>query len=75
MNPPNGLDTGPHVKVTLDVIYRQLLEIESKVADLPTDVADHEARIRTLEKTTWAMSGIAGVVGSVLTFIVAEVLR
>ena len=63
-----------HVKVTLDVIYRELLDVKATVADLPNDVADHEARIRVIEKTIWAASGISGVVGGVLVALIGAML-
>ena len=42
----------PFVKVTLDVIYQKLLDVDQKVNPVPEIVKDHEARIRKLEIQT-----------------------
>lgn len=52
---------GPSVKVTLRTIYDKLLDVERKVDPLPAQVADHETRLRLLERSTWMLSGVKGV--------------
>lgn len=67
-------DTGstPHVKITLADIWHELQLVRAEVADmkaanhtadLRADVADHEARIRSLEKWVWRAAGLAAAVG------------
>lgn len=53
----------PVVKVTLPVIYEKLLEVDKKVDPIPSIVADHESRIRALERQVWIWLGASGVVG------------
>jgi hypothetical protein len=45
-------DSPPFVKVTLDVIYQKLLDVDQKVNPVPEIVKDHEGRIRKLEIQT-----------------------
>ena len=55
---------GPHVKVTLDVIYDTLLTMQAQVAPLPARVDDHEVRIRAIEKYLWIWIGASGLAGA-----------
>lgn len=57
----------PVVKVTLDDIYRELLDIGKKVDGMEgqkESIADHEQRIRGLEKWIWRASGLAALGGA-----------
>jgi len=42
----------PVVKVTLDVIFAELIDLKLKLITIPEQVADHETRIRAGEKLT-----------------------
>ena len=42
-------DDQPYVKVTLDVIYNKLLEVDKKVDPVPEIVKDQGVRLRKLE--------------------------
>lgn len=59
-------DNEPHVKVTLSTIYdiqqehgKVLVEIKDTLKDLVDESADHEVRIRTLERKVWTAAGWA----------------
>lgn len=66
------------VRVTQAVIYETLMELKTQVAILndkipheiektDKEIADHEARIRRLERQVWIASGAAAVTASTLT--------
>ncbi len=66
------------VRVTQTVIYETLMELKTQVAILndripseiektDREIADHEVRIRRLEKQVWIASGAAAVASSALT--------
>ena len=66
------------VRVTQAVIYETLMELKTQVAILndripseiektDKEIADHEARIRRLERQVWIASGAAAVASSALT--------
>lgn len=57
---------GPAVKVSLRTIYEKLLDVERKLDPLPAQVADHEVRIRLLEKSTAMLAGARGLVALVV---------
>lgn len=88
MTPPNRGDDNTAamagavagVTVSLDVIYRLVLEIGGDVRDIKNTVQklstgqdDHENRIRALEKRVWTAAGtasaVAGSLGATLTFL------
>lgn len=49
----------PGVTVTLDAIYREVLETKALVAPLPNQVTDHESRLRLLEAFKNKAAGVA----------------
>jgi hypothetical protein len=57
-------DNEPVVRVTLTAIYNKLLDVEDAVDPLPTKVADHEVRLRAIERYLWIWIGASGVVGA-----------
>jgi hypothetical protein len=57
-------DEEPVVRVTLTTIYNKLLEVEDKVDPLPQRVADHEVRLRAIEKYLWIWIGAAAALGA-----------
>jgi len=69
---------GPAI-ITLREVYDLVLEVRSEVTLLKTtemkaDVADHETRIRALEKWIWRASGIAATIGAVGGAAAAEII-
>lgn len=59
---------GPAI-ITLREVYDLVLDVRSEVSllkttELKADVADHETRIRALEKWIWRASGIAAAIGA-----------
>ncbi|GAA1147837.1 hypothetical protein GCM10009651_35710 [Microbacterium natoriense] len=75
-----GEDSAPYVKVSLDLIYTELMAVKADVAEMKAAstaaiVADHEGRIRTLEKWVWGASGIAAVGGAGLSQLITALMR
>ena len=73
----NAPSEGPAV-ITLREVYDLVLEVRSEVTllkstELKSDVADHETRIRALERWIWRASGIAAAIGAAGGYIVTEV--
>lgn len=63
----NQTDPTPVVKVTLNDIYATVQRVEKKVDAMEgqkEDIADHEERIRSLEKWIWRASGLAALGGA-----------
>lgn len=74
-------DEAPHVKVTLDDIYAividtrdTLVSTTDELKELNKDNADHESRIRALEKRVWIAAAVGMVGGAGLPEIVGRVL-
>lgn len=65
-------DGPPYVKVTLDVIYQKLLDVDKKVDPVPEIVKDHEGRLRKLEIQT-AVQWVA--FGLLIATVGAQVIR
>lgn len=73
-------DSGPYVKVSLDLIYTELMAVKADVAEMKAAstaaiVADHEGRIRTLEKWVWGAAGIAAVGGAGLGQLITALMN
>lgn len=54
----------PVVKVTLTTIYDQLLRLTERIGPVPGQVADHEVRIRAIERYLWIWIGASGILGA-----------
>lgn len=57
----------PSTQITLREVYDLCLETSKLVATLVAvgpKVDDHEARIRTLERTRWALAGVCTALGA-----------
>jgi len=67
---PAGPDSGS-VYITTTEMYRELRQVHDEVKGLRSDLktlmddrADHEDRIRALERRVWTASGAATVIGA-----------
>src|SRR5690606_37322719 len=72
-------DGQPFVKVTLDTIYFMVSEVREEVRQLRSDMNDlvnqsaaHEERSRSLERTVWALSGIAAIHSGIVSTAVSN---
>ncbi len=66
--------------VTLREVYDLVLSVKQEVAGqnvrgIVSDVNDHEARIRSLEKWVWRASGFAVLGGAGLSLLVQDLLK
>ena len=67
-------DESPVVAVSLVQIYEKLVDIDKKFDPVPATIADHENRLRTLEKHMWVWVGAAslgsGGIGALITHLI-----
>lgn len=52
----------PHTQVTAELIYRELVDLKADVKVMRhelTQIADHESRLRELEKARWPLPTLA----------------
>lgn len=84
------MNTDPGVHVTTAQIYSKLLEMELELKGLPAKVEDHEARIRilegrpvsadhelrirSLEKSRWLAAGFAAAIGGSAGGVLSQLL-
>ena len=72
------------VRVTQAVIYETLMQLKTEVAILndkipseiektDKEIADHEARIRKLERMIWVAAGAAAAGGSAMTTFISNI--
>lgn len=71
-----------NAEITLREVYDLMVEVRDDVTslkavmtDTKTDVADHESRIRILEKLVWKVAGAATILGAVIGFGVDKLLN
>lgn len=62
--------TEPFVKVSLDAIYAVVIETKQTLTEIvghldttKSEVADHESRLRAVERRLWMMAGAGGLLG------------
>lgn len=71
------------VRITQAVIYETLMQLKTEVAILndkipveiqktDAEIADHEGRIRRLERLVWVATGAAAAAGSALTSVLSR---
>lgn len=67
------------VKITPERIYEVVMEtrdavrgLDSSLIETAKDLVDHETRLRSMERKVWGFSGVAGIVGSVLTLFISN---
>ena len=72
------------VRITQAVIYETLMQLKTEVAILndkipseiektDREIADHEARIRKLERMIWIATGTAAAGGSAITSFISNI--
>ncbi|MEV0698223.1 hypothetical protein AB0I53_09925 [Saccharopolyspora sp. NPDC050389] len=73
MPPP---DSG--VTITLSQMYGEMQAMHGEVREMRTElraglatVSDHETRLRTLERKVWAAAGASGILGAIITALLA----
>ncbi len=48
----------PHMPITMEMIYAQLMVINVKLDQATSGVADHELRLRSLERSRWPLTSV-----------------
>lgn len=61
--------------ITLREVYDLVLELKTEMSTTPTQLRDHEDRIRDLERKVWSYSGISAVAAVVLSQVVTALLK
>ncbi|MGI8308131.1 hypothetical protein [Saccharopolyspora hattusasensis] len=74
--PMTPADNG--VTITLSQMYGEMQAMHGEVREMRTElraglatVSDHETRLRTLERKVWAAAGASGVLGAIITALLA----
>jgi len=69
-----SMDIGPQeepvARITLTTIYTEVV----KLTGIPSQVSDHEVRIRAIEKYLWIWIGAAGGAGAGITQLVNSLI-
>lgn len=63
------------MKITNVMIYAKLMEVNENQIAMRVELnqmADHEARIRFIERKLWLIMGGSGVVASILTVVISK---
>lgn len=64
-----------HAVITLREVYDAVVGLKEELNGLPTVTADHEQRLRDLERKVWSFSGIAAIVGAALSQTITLLLK
>jgi hypothetical protein len=65
------------MKITNVMIYAKLMEVNENQIAMRVELnqmADHDLRIRELEKKMWLITGGSGIVASILTVVISKVI-
>lgn len=62
-------------QITLREVYDLVLELKTEMSPTPSQLRDHEDRIRDLERKVWSYSGISAVAAVVLSQFVTALLK
>jgi hypothetical protein len=62
-------------QITLREVYDLVLELKTEMSPTPSQLRDHEDRIRDLERKVWSYSGISAVAAVVLSQVVTALLK
>jgi hypothetical protein len=55
-----------HAIITIRKVYNAVVELKQELNGVPKIMADHEERLRDLERRVWSFSGIAAILGAAL---------
>ena len=61
--------------ITLREVYDLVLELKPEMSPTPTQLRDHEDRIRDLERKVWSYSGLSAIAAVVLSQVVTALLK
>lgn len=61
--------------ITLREVYDAVVGLKVDLDGIPKIAADHENRIRDLERKVWSYSSLAAIVGAVLAQVVSFLLK
>ena len=62
-------------QITLREVYDLVLELKTEMSPTPSQLRDHEDRIRDLERKVWSYSGISAIAAVVLSQVVTALLK
>lgn len=62
-------------EITLREVYDAVIELKYELAHTPKQVDDHEKRIRSLERLTWSLSGVATLLGAGLSQLITALTK
>ena len=68
-------DNQTHAIITLREVYDVVVQLKEELNGVPRITADHEERIRDLERKVWSFAGIAAVAGAGLAQLISYLLR
>lgn len=61
--------------ITLREVYDAVVGLKEELNGVPRITADHEERLRDLERKVWSFSGIAAVLGALLGQVISFLLK
>lgn len=61
--------------ITLREVYDAVVGLKEELNGVPTITADHETRIRDLERKVWSYSSLAAIAGAALAQLVTYLLK
>ena len=69
-------DPQTHAVITLREVYDAVVGLKEELNGVPKITADHEERIRELERRVWSFAGIATILGAglaqLISFLVSQ---
>lgn len=75
MSVPTVEITGREIYDLVQDVRREVQEMSGKVDALPTQINDHEGRLRYLERAIWIYTGVAAAGGAGLAQLVARLVE
>lgn len=69
------MDNQTSAVITLREVYDAVVGLKVDLDGIPKIAADHENRIRDLERKVWSFSGLAAIVGAVLAQVISFLLK
>lgn len=64
-----------HAVITLREVYDAVVGLKVDLDGIPKIAADHEQRLRDLERKVWSFSGLAAIAGAALAQIITLILK